>query len=158
MNREPNAPLLRRVGERRRPTCAPPDLIAEHAVMARWLGQLQCRIGRLQHDHRQQVATLHEDLMRLRAQTLVLRTATLWSLGRVLLAPTASAGSSPVPRTLHPVLREASAVICQTGCVGHAHPWRDDQGLCRRTGEVCQPSAGAHAQVAADGAARHQET
>jgi hypothetical protein len=139
MNREPNAPLLRRVGERR-PTSPVPDLMAEHAALARWLGQLQRRMGTVQHDHRQQVAALKADLMRLRGQTLVLRTATFWGLGGLLLAPADSAARVPV-------WRDASAVICQTGCVGHAHPWRDDQGLCRRTGKACQPGAGSPAEA-----------
>jgi hypothetical protein len=145
MNREPNAPLLRRVGERR-PTFPLPDLVAEHAVLARWLGQLQRRMGVLQHDHRQQVAVLKADLMRLRGQTLVLRTATFWGLSGLLLAPADRAARVPVLRAVHLAWREASEIICQTGCVGHAHPWRDDQGLCRQTGKACQPGAGAQAE------------
>ena len=155
MNRELNAPLPRRVGEPR-PISPLPDLVAEHAALARWLGHLQRRVGALQHDHRQQVATLQADLMRLRGQTMVLRTATLWGLGGLLLAPAGSAARALVLRAVHPVWREASEVICQTGCVGHAHPWRDDQGLCRRTGEACQPGAGVQAE--ADGTDRHQKT
>jgi hypothetical protein len=87
---------------------------------------------------------------------MVLRTATLWGLGGLLLAPAGNAARAPVLRAVHPVWREASEVICQTGCVGHAHPWRDDQGLCRRTGEACQPGAGVQAE--ADGTDRHQKT
>lgn len=157
MNREPNAALLSRVGERR-PTSPVPDLVAEHAALARWLGQLQRRMGALQHDHQQQVAKLQADLIRLRGQTLVLRTATLWGLDGLLLAPAGSAARAPdtVRRAVHLVWREASEVICQTGCAGHAHPWRDDQGLCRRTGEACQQGAGV--QAAADGTDRCQET
>jgi len=111
MNRELNAPLLRR-GNERRPTSPVPDLVAEHAALARWLGQLQRRVGALQHDHRQQVATLQADLMRLRGQTLVVRTATLWGLGGLLLAPAGSAARPPVLRAVHPEWREASSVIC----------------------------------------------
>lgn len=154
MNRELNAPLLRRVGERR-PTSPVPDLVAEHAALARWLGQLQRRIGALQHDHRQQVATLQADLMRLRGQTLVLRTATLWGLGGAVLTPLGSVARTPGVRVMTPVWREASSVICQTGCVGHAHPWRDDQGLCRRTGEACQPVG--NADVEAQGGHRSEQ-
>jgi len=155
MNRELNAALLRRVGERR-PTSPVPDLVAEHAALARWLGQLQRRMGALQHDHREQVAKLQADLIRLRGQTLVLRTAMLWGLDGLLLAPAGSAARAPVLRAVHLVWREASEVICQTGCVGHAHPWRDDQGLCRRTGEAWQQGAGVQAE--ADGTDRRQET
>ncbi|MEZ5702753.1 MAG: hypothetical protein R3E42_13695 [Burkholderiaceae bacterium] len=33
---------------------------------------------------------------------------------------------------------EAQAVICQTGCVGHAHPWLAPDGQCRRSGDACE--------------------
>lgn len=144
-----NPPLLRRVGERR--AAGPlPDLLTEHTALVRWLGQLQRRIGTLQQEHQQQVDKLQAELMRLRGQAMVLRTATLWGLGGAVLAPTGSAARAPVLRTVQPVWREASEVICQTGCVGHAHPWRDDQGLCRRTGEVCQPVSNADVEVPRD--------
>ena len=34
--------------------------------------------------------------------------------------------------------RDAQSVISQTGCVGHAHPWLDDDGQCRLSGQVCE--------------------
>ena len=68
----------------------------------------------------------------------MLRTATLWGLGQQALSRSLGAPQAPGPR-LPAVWREASAVICQTGCEGHGHPWLDEQGGCRRTGEVCQP-------------------
>lgn len=150
-----HAPLLRRVGER--PATGPAaDLLAEHAALVRWLGQLQRRISHLQQTHQQQVAELQAALMRVRGQALVMRTATLWGVGGWLVASQGgSAVRSPTSHTLHPVWREASEVICQTGCVGHAHPWRDDQGQCRRTGEPCQPGVGA--QLEADGGDRRRE-
>lgn len=143
-----NPPLPRRVGER---SAADPaaDLLTEHAALVRWLGQLQRRIGTLQQEHQQQVAELQTELMRLRGQALVLRTATLWGLGGLLVVPNGQAVRAPISPTRQPVWREASEVICQTGCVGHAHPWRDDRGLCRRTGEACLP--GASVQTEADG-------
>ena len=143
----PNAPLLRRVGESRAAGPAA-DLLSEHATLVRWLGQLQRRTATLQQEHRQQVATLQAALMRMRGQALLLRTATFWGLSAAVLASTGSAQhAAPVLRAAHPVWREASEVICQTGCVGHAHPWRDDQGLCRRTGEACQPGTGVQAEA-----------
>jgi len=145
----PNAPLLRRVGESRAAGPAA-DLLSEHAALVRWLGQLQRRIGTLQQAHQQQVAALRAELMWLRGQALVLRTATLWGLGGAVLAAPGSAARAPVLRAIQPVWREASEVICQTGCVGHAHPWRDDQGLCRRTGEACQPVGNADVEAPED--------
>jgi hypothetical protein len=146
MNREPNVPLLSRVGDRRSPT-APPDLVTEHAALARWLGKLQRRMGVLHYDHRQQVAKLNEDVMHLRGQTLVLRTATLWGLGGLLLASFGRKERVLLSRTMDATWREASEVICQTGCAGHAHPWRDTQGLWRRTVELCQPTMGAQTEA-----------
>ncbi len=137
---------LRPVGERS--TVEPlPDLLTEHAALVRWLGQLQHRIAALQRAHRCELDTLQTELMHLRAQALVMRTAALWGLGGLLVVPNGHTVRAPMSPTRQPVWREASEVICQTGCVGHAHPWRDDQGLCRRTGEVCLPGAGTQTEV-----------
>ena len=146
MNRKLNALLLCRVAEQK-PISPTSDLVAEHTALVRWLGQLQRRIATLQQEHHQQVTALQTDLMRLREQTMVLRTATLWGLGATVLARPGNAAHAPSLQGLQPLWREASEVICQTGCVGHAHPWRDDQGLCRRTGQPCQPSGGANADA-----------
>lgn len=129
-------PLLRRVSAHR-PTDPVTDIAVEHAAMARCLGQLQRHLDALQLAHRQQVAALQAELVRLRGQTVALRTATLWGLGEVLQSRSTDARPAHAPR-LATVWPEASAVICQTGCVGHAHVWLDDQGRCRRTGDACE--------------------
>ncbi len=119
------------------PTQAAADIVLEHAAMVRWLGQLQRRTDALQRAHRQQVAALEAELVRLRGQTVALRTAILWGLGEKGSPRSRSAKPTSGPR-LPRVWPEASAVICQTGCVGHAHVWLDDQGRCRRTGDACE--------------------
>ena len=86
------------------------ELVAEHGVLSRRLAQLQQRVGdQLQASARRQAA-------------LVARAAT----GPRGLAP-----------RIAPGLLEAQAVICQTGCAGHAHPWLEPDGQCRRTGQAC---------------------
>jgi hypothetical protein len=78
------------------------------------------------------------DNLRLRAALIRSRTAVLWGLPPVPLSvPT----RRPLPRSAPPLVehqwREAQAVICQTACAGHAHPWRDDKGQCQRSGQAC---------------------
>lgn len=148
----PLGPLLRRVVAQQAIGPAA-DLMAEHAALVRWLGQLQRRMGALQLTHQQQVAALEASEMRLRAQVVMLRTATLWGLGEQALSRplAATRATGPQPPA---VWREASAVICQTGCQGHGHPWLDGQGGCRRTGQVCQSGARAgEAAARPDGSA-----
>jgi hypothetical protein len=141
----PLGPLLRRV-EPPRSVDPTADLSLEHAALVRWLGQLQRRMAALQLAHRQQVAALEAELVRLRGQTVALRTATLWGLGE--RHPPRALDTAKAPGFRQPPLwPEASAVICQTGCVGHGHPWLGNNGLCRRTGEVCRAAAGADASA-----------
>ena len=148
----PLGPLLRRIAAQR-PTGTAVDLMVEHAALVRWLGQLQRRMGAMQLTHQQQVAALEANLMRLRAQVVMLRTATLWGLSEQALSRSLGAPRAPGPG-LPAVWREASAVICQTGCEGHGHPWLDGQGGCRRTGQACQSGARAdEAAVRPDGSA-----
>ena len=45
------------------------------------------------------------------------------------------------PERLSPYEAAAHRVICQTGCIGHGEPWRE-QDHCRRTGQPCVLSEG----------------
>lgn len=125
------------------------SLAQEHGVLVRTLGALQRRVGQLQHAHAQALGELQGEVMRLRAQLVAARTRVLWGLpAGGDLAPGAravvDATPRPTARTGHPPQRVATghlaaaqAVICQTGCVGHAHPWREADGQCRRMGQAC---------------------
>ena len=86
------------------------ELVAEHGVLSRRLAQLQQRVGdQLQASARRQAA----------------------------LVPRAATGPRGLAPRIAPGLLEAQAVICQTGCAGHAHPWLEPDGQCRRTGQAC---------------------
>ncbi|MCV0438629.1 MAG: hypothetical protein K5880_08340 [Hydrogenophaga sp.] len=113
------------------------EIAIEHGALTRQLASLQRRVGEQLRAHVLQVALLEEEVLFLRAQLVLARTCMLWGLG-------AAASVLPVPRRARkavtaPVdtMAEASSVICQTGCVGHAHPWLQVGGQCRRTGQAC---------------------
>lgn len=112
------------------------ELAQEHGVLMRQIGGLQSRCTELLRSSSSRVAALEGENLRLRAELVLLRTSVFWGLG----AATVLRRRSPAVRSRPPVeagAREAQAVICQTGCVGHAHPWLDEEGQCRRSGQAC---------------------
>lgn len=113
------------------------ELAQEHGVLMRQIGGLQSRCTELLRSSSSRVAALEGENLRLRAELVLLRTSVFWGLG----AATVQRRRSPAVRSRPPVeagAREAQAVICQTGCVGHAHPWLDAEGQCRRSGQACE--------------------
>lgn len=121
----------------------PFDLALEHGALVRQLGALQRRVGEQLRAQSETMSALQDENMRLRAGLLVLRTALFWglaavhagALGRVPARISGARVRAPWP--------EAQAVICQTACAGHAHPWRGDDGQCQRTGLACGTGASA---------------
>ncbi|UCU94260.1 hypothetical protein [Hydrogenophaga taeniospiralis] len=112
------------------------ELAQEHGVLMRQIGGLQSRCTELLRSSSSRVAALEGENLRLRAELVLLRTSVFWGLG----AAAVLCRRSPAVRSRPPVeagAREAQAVICQTGCVGHAHPWMDAEGQCRRSGQAC---------------------
>lgn len=122
------------------------ELAREHGALIRQLGALQRRVGDLLRAHADTIVDLQGQNIRLRAELVVLRSAVFWGLGAagMVRRVPARAAAAPMP----PPWPEAQAVICQTGCVGHAHPWRDDAGQCRRTGQACVPVELSHREGA----------
>jgi hypothetical protein len=119
------------------------ELTGEHGALVRQLACLQDRVSRQIADHAAQVRVLQSEVVRLRGRLLQARTALLWGLARGDLhrVPSPVPPRVVTPRRLSLVsdeLPEAHAVICQTGCAGHAHPWLEADGLCRRTGSTCE--------------------
>lgn len=108
------------------------DLVIEHGVLMRQIGGLQRRST-------EQWQALQAENLRLRAELVILRTSVLWGLGvQPLMRRTATV--KPVRRqsaVAHGTV-EAQALICQTGCIGHAHPWLGEEGQCLRSGQVCE--------------------
>ena len=113
-----------------------PDVRAEHAVLLRHWAGVQDRVSRQACQQAQRCAELEAELLRLRARWVLTTTRMLWGMGWPGLetAHHALAGNA-APTTTVPVT--ASQVLCQSGCAGHAHPWLDNEGHCRLTGQDC---------------------
>lgn len=145
----PPSPTDSMAGFRRSPTvplmARPPSVLDEHAVLVQCLGRLQRRMDQLRADHEREIGSLNAELLRLRAQRVLAHTRACWGVGADVGAqsrtgpdarPAATAARVPRPPQ-GPALAAAQAVICQTGCAGHAHPWRESDGQCRLSGLAC---------------------
>lgn len=124
------------------------ELTCEHSVLLRQFGQLQHRLTDVISAHRQQQARLEQDNLRLRAELVLLRTSVFWGLGAAAVVPMPPAEYPPQRAAENASVREAHNVICQTGCVGHAHPWLEPDGQCRRNGQACERLAAPGAKAA----------
>lgn len=144
---------------RDRPMAGPADaaVLSEHGALLRQWGGLQRHMDTVLRAAAAREAALAGENLRLRAELVLLRTSVFWGLGtgRLQCPPRARPVTARPPLEAH--AREAQAVICQTGCVGHAHPWRDADGQCRRSGQACEPmSAGWFAASDVDAAGPDQ--
>lgn len=124
-------------------------LVREHGALLRHWARLQASVTGTLPAQRSALERLEAQSIRLRGQLIVARTQILWGLGAAApgscdsCSSTGAAGARRVamaaPDPSPPAWPEAHAVLCRTACTGHAHPWRDDQGRCQRTGEPCSP-------------------
>ena len=156
-------------------TPAASPLLNEHFALCRTYAEAQERCSRHMAAQRAEVARLQDEVLRLRAQTLVLTTALDWAragtgAGAVVLPllPAALVACSmegeadavaeavvlparaPCQRLpLHSSLAEANLVVCQVGCLSHGAYWRDADDQCRRSGQTCVVVASANALQAA---------
>lgn len=150
MSPSPEHPLSHTGLVARHDSTAVGELLREHGALLRQLGGLQRRMSEVQRAERARNKELEAQNLRLRAELVVLRTGVLWGLG----AGTVVRRARPPARDNHafdPALRAAQAVICQTGCVGHAHAWLEADGQCRRSGQACERSVDeAHTPSASD--------
>ncbi|MCB2017154.1 MAG: hypothetical protein KDF54_06540 [Hydrogenophaga sp.] len=113
------------------------SLVIEHGVLMRQIARLQ-RHGRdMPLASNQREAKLVAENLRLRAQLMLLRTSEFWGLGAATYLVNRPPGRPANPPEVERPATEAQAVICQTGCAGHAHPWLTEDGQCLRTGETC---------------------
>lgn len=114
------------------------EIAIEHGVLTRQMAGLQRRVGEQMRAYAQQVSALQDEVTHLRAQLIVSRTCMLWGLGVAgVVKPLVRRARAVAPRVETVSMAEADGVICQTGCVGHAHPWLESDGQCRRTGNAC---------------------
>lgn len=114
------------------------DLVEEYGVLVRHLARLQQTVSTGLQQQQRTVQQLQAQALRLRGELLVARTQLCWAIGGApckerresVLAPAATPPAGPR-------WAEAEAVLCRTACAGHAHPWRDEDGRCQRSGEDC---------------------
>ena len=138
-------------------------LAREHGVLVRQLASLQRRWGEQWAEQAARERRLEAEVIRLRGRLLQARTALLWGLG-------ARPAVDPVKKNLPPqsqvfpapsrspgAFREADAVLCQTACTGHAHPWRTAEGLCQRTGDACRTDIDTRSGVVVGPAIQRQD-
>ena len=114
------------------------DVIHEHGVLVRQWAHLQQAVTETVQENGRTLVLLEAEVIRLRGQLLFARTQLFWGISGAPLAArtrTPRVTSSPGPSSWS----QADAVLCRTGCAGHAHPWRDEQGRCTRSGEPCEP-------------------
>ena len=123
------------------------EIAIEHGVLTRQMAALQRRLSDQMRAGALQVLALEEEVLRLRAQLIVTRTCMLWGLGVAGVMKPMPRARAVAARARTVDMAEASSVICQTGCVGHAHPWLEADGQCRRTGQVCELYAGSGENV-----------
>ena len=114
------------------------DLVTEHRALMRQMGGLQRRSAEQWQAMRAREDALLAENMRLRAELVLLRTSVLWGLGITGWVRRAAV-RRPLsrPASVAPGTRAAQVVLCQTACVGHAHPWLGDEGRCLRSGQSC---------------------
>ena len=125
------------------------EIAIEHGVLTRQVAGLQRRVGEQLRAYALQVSALQDEVLHLRAQLIVSRTSLLWGLGVAdVMKPLARRARSLAERAEASAMQEANSVICQTGCVGHAHPWLEADGQCRRTGQACELYAGSASEAA----------
>lgn len=127
----------------------PVSASAELGLVLRHLGGVQAHVSDLVRQQQQHIAQLQGQLMRLRAQRMLERTQRLWGLSQLQgpcadWVPDQASLVAATDLTEKPrrslgarAWQAAQNIICQTGCVGHAHPWLQADGQCARTGQVC---------------------
>jgi TolA-binding protein len=123
----------------------PLSLGDELGVMLRHLGGVQAHVSDVVRQQQQQIEQLQSQLMRLRVQRVLEQTQRLWALSDTGLMTISRSGTGHLEgrgvksQVSLPTKawQAAQKIICQTGCVGHAHPWLKADGQCARSGQVC---------------------
>lgn len=75
--------------------------------------------------------------MRLRGERIVFATARYWAVAPSGPTQARSRTSTSARMPIAPAWTAVHEVLCHTGCQGHAHPWRTDEGRCALDGEDC---------------------
>jgi hypothetical protein len=109
-----------------------PDITAEHIALLRQWGRLQTQIEALQRTHAHEKAQTSQELVRLRAQLIIRDTLAYWGMNPLLQRRRVAPARQP-DRAI-----SAQEVICQTGCIAHAHAGMDKEDTCRLLGGTCE--------------------
>ncbi|MEN5179391.1 DUF2325 domain-containing protein [Comamonas testosteroni] len=140
-------------------------VMQEHGALLRHYAQVQQRCSAQMQSQFNEIQHLQAQILRMRAQLVVLQSALAWECPRPRSAlANISDSTAPPPATDHTEpehsvegapagtelewlghnLHEADLVICQTGCISHGAFWRL-ANHCKRTGKTCvlvdQPDA-----------------
>lgn len=121
------------------------DVTIEHKLLLRHWAGLQDRVSRQSCEQMRRCQALEAELMRLRARWVLATTQMLWGLGWPGLPATARHAAVLDSDAQEDALEglpasaeaRAAALICRTGCAGHAHAWLGDEGECKLTGGDC---------------------
>jgi hypothetical protein len=107
----------------------------EYGALLRMWGRLQTDLSVQCQAHAQALKALESEVLRLRAELMITRTALYWGMA----AGHAPMMRRPLKRPAPPsaALSAADQVLCRTACEGHAHHWLDDNSGCTRTGQPC---------------------
>lgn len=114
------------------------DLVHEHGVLLRQWAGAQQRMSDMAAAHACRCAALEAELLRQRARWIIATTRLLWGLGWPGLPHAYRDRQARASAHAEGAITSARDVLCQTGCVGHAHPWLDESsGDCRLDGQPC---------------------
>ncbi len=114
----------------------------EELVWIRRLGRVQTRMTQTVQRMVAQIDQQQAEIIRLRAGLIMSRTSTLWGLQGLQHTEPVRLDKRRVG-IMHgvgeqvPIRSSADRVICQTGCISHAHHWLGEAGQCQRDGEPC---------------------
>jgi len=117
---------------------APASAAQEHAVLVRHIGRLQSSVSALLADKEARLQGLNGEVLRLRGQLVVARTAALWGLALRKATGNPTAAKRKGVQTTRASLPSVHPVVCQTGCMGHAHHWLSAEGICQLSGQTCE--------------------
>ncbi|GAB4202606.1 MAG: hypothetical protein Fur0019_00610 [Tibeticola sp.] len=116
----------------------------DYAALVRHLGGIQRRFAAQTAELTAAARALEAETLRLRAERIVCATARYWTVPPGARAQSGRRASAPGRTRTAPASAAVHEVLCRTGCQGHAHPWRTDDGRCALDGEECdrrtQPS------------------
>lgn len=108
--------------------------------MLRHWARVQERVSQQLCAQAHRCEALEAELLHWRARWVLATTQMAWGLGWPGLPARTGRpqAARPAPgEETAPAPESATDVICQTGCAGHAHPWRSPEGECALTGSDC---------------------